>query len=473
MQRVLLINPPESGRGDYSTPPLGLLYLAAVLKKNSIAVDLVDGYIAGWDGIEKKIRQYRPTVVGITCHTYSRVKALKVAEAVKKADAKTLVVLGGAHATLMPRQLLEHYPFVDIVARGEGEITFLEICQGKELKDIQGIAYREGKVVRLNPERPLIVNLDELPFPAWELLDIRKYPAEGSGACNGIDLEKEPCFPVVFSRGCIGRCIFCADKLLWKRWRRRSAKNMVDEIGMLNKKYGAKRFNFNDDLFTADRRAAKEVAEEITRSGLKIAFEIVSRADCIDPDLLAALKKAGCFKICFGIESASPEILKKMHKEVDVVMSEKAIAMTKTMGIRTSALLIVGNLGETRQTINETIDFLNRTRPDDVGLANGLRVLPGTELYEHAKKIGFIDDDFWLTDYHWKIFTAENSKTALNIFHDALDKRKPLSPLALVDAFKYHRYYWKAFEDLIKDALKGLGLLKRKKRKGKYEIAYR
>ncbi|MBN1526066.1 MAG: cobalamin-dependent protein [Candidatus Omnitrophica bacterium] len=472
MQRVLLINPPESGRGDYSTPPLGLLYLAAVLKKNSIPVDLIDGYIAGWDGIEKKMREYRPTIVGITCHTYSRVKALKVAEAVKKADAKTLVVLGGAHATLMPRQLLEHYPFVDIVARGEGEITFLEMCQGKDLKDIQGIAYREGKEVRLNPERPLIANLDDVPFPAWELIDIGKYPPEGSGRYNGIDLAAEPCVPVVFSRGCIGRCVFCADKLLWKRWRRRSAKNMVDEIEMLNKTYGAKRFNFNDDLFTADRRAAKEVAEEITRRGLRITFEIVSRADCIDPDLLAALKKAGCFKICFGIESASPELLKKMHKEVDVGISEKAIVMTKTMGIRTSALLIVGNLGETRRTINETIDFLNRTGPDEVGLANGLRILPGTELYEHAKKIGFIDDDFWLTDYHWKIFTAENSKTALNIFHDALDKRKPLSTLALVDALKYHRYYWKAFEDLVKDTLKGLGLLKRKKRKGKYEIAY-
>jgi anaerobic magnesium-protoporphyrin IX monomethyl ester cyclase len=470
-QKVLLINPPESGRGDYSTPPLGLLYIAAVLRKNDIDATLVDGYLAGWSGIEKRIAEYRPTVVGITCHTYSRSKVLKVAGLVKKMAPNALVIAGGAHATIMHRQLLEHYPDLDIAVRGEGERTFLEICQGKPLGEIDGIAYREGGRICVTADRKLIENLDELPFPAWELVDLSKYPPDGSGVYNGIDIGREPCVPVVFSRGCIGRCVFCCDKVLWKRWRRRSAKNMADELELLTKRYGVRRVTFNDDLFTADRKAAMEVCEEIVRRGISIAFEITSRVDTLNEELLRALKKAGCFKICFGIESASPELLTRMKKEADVGAAERAIALTKSMGIRTSALLIAGNIGETRRTINETIDFINRTEPDEIGLANGLRILPGTELYEHAKHLNFINDSFWLTDYNWKIFTAENSKLRLNIFHEALRRRERLPALGIMDVIKYHRFYWKALEDLVKRFLAGLGVEKHKK-KGKYDIAY-
>ena len=470
-QKVLLINPPESGRGDYSTPPLGLLYIAAVLKKDGIGVELIDGYLAGWQGIEKRLDGYRPTIVGITCHTYSRAKALKVARLVKEKAPGALVVFGGAHATIMHRQILEHYPYVDVAVRGEGERTFLEICQARPLGQIDGIAYREGGQIRINPDRKLIANLDELPFPAWEMVDLSKYPPDGSGVYNGIDIGREPCVPVVFSRGCIGSCIFCCDKALWKRWRRRSAANMADELELLAKKYGVRRITFNDDLFTADRRAAMEVCEEIIKRGIRVVFEITSRVDTLNEDLLKALKKAGCFKICFGIESASPELLERMKKETDVEAAAHAIELTKSMGIRTSALLIAGNVGETRQTINQTIDFLNRTSPDEIGLANGLRILPGTELYEHAKHLNFINDSFWLSDYNWKIFTAENSKLKLNVFHEALKRQEKLAPVSVMDLVKYHRFYWKALEDLLKRGLNHIGIARRK-RKGKYEIAY-
>ncbi|MDP2912997.1 MAG: radical SAM protein [Candidatus Omnitrophota bacterium] len=471
-QKVLLINPPEAGRGDYSTAPLGLLYLAAVLKKNNITVDFIDGYLSGWEGIEKKVEEYMPSIAGITCHTYARQKALKAAAMVKAKAPGAIVVLGGAHATLMYRQLLEHYGVVDITVRGEGEATFLEICQGKDLEDINGIAYRDGSGIAVNSERALVANLDELPFPSWEMVDFKKYPPDGCGVYNGIDIGKEPCVPVVFSRGCIGSCVFCCDKLIWKRWRRRSPVNMADELEILNKRYGIKRFNFNDDLFTADRSAAACLCEEIIKRGLIIAFEIVSRTDCLDIDLLKLLKKAGCFKICFGIETASPELLKRMKKFIAPGLSEKAIMLTRSVGIRASALLIAGNLGETRDTINETVDFINRANPDETGLANGLRVLPGTELYEHAKEIGFINDDFWLTDYHWKIFTAENSKLSLNIFCEALRRKERLPIFRAADMLIYRRFYWKAVEDSFKSLLSRAGIAKRKKRAGKYEVAY-
>jgi anaerobic magnesium-protoporphyrin IX monomethyl ester cyclase len=247
---------------------------------------------------------------------------------------------------------------------------------------------------------------------------------------------------------------------------------MADEVELLVKKFGAKRFAFNDDLFTANRKAAAELCDEMIKRGLHITFEIVSRTDCLDPELLQKLKKAGCFKVNFGIETGSEELLKVMKKPIPIATSEKAIKMTKDAGIRTSALIIAGNVGETRNTINQTVDFLNRAQPDDVGLANGLRILPGTELYEHAKKLGFISDDFWLSEYNWKIFTHDNSKLELNIFHEALNRREKLPDIALFDIVKYRRFYWKAVEDAIKSSLQKIGLLKKKKKQNKYEVAY-
>lgn len=443
-----------------------------MLRKNGIAVDLVDGYIEGWAGVEKKIKTKGYDIFGITCYTYSRVNALRVAEMAKKAAPSSLVVIGGAHSSLMHRQVLENYPAIDVAVIGEGEETFLEICKGMPLEGILGIAYRSGGKVSVNNKRDLIANLDDIPFPAWDMIDIKKYPPDGSGIYNGIDLSIEPCVPVMFSRGCVGECTFCSDKKIWKRWRRRSAKNMADELELLHKKYGAKRLAFNDDMFTADRRATLELCGEITKRGIKIVFEVVTRADYIDREMLSALKGAGCYKACFGIETASPELLKRMKKPIDIKTSEEAIRMTREAGIRTQALLIVGSVGETKDSINKTIDFLNRAKPDDIGLANGLRILPGTDLYDHAKKVGFIDDDFWLSDFNWKIFTAENSKTRLNIFCEAVMKREPLSSSELANFFKYFKHYVKGAEYSIKSLAERTGLRKKKKRPGKYAVAY-
>lgn len=472
MKKVLLISPPEAGRGDYSTPPLNLLYLAAALRKNGIEVSVVDGYIEGWEGVDKKIDEYRPDIVGITCHTYARTKAIRIATMVKNALPDAIVVVGGAHSTIMHEQILKNYPVVDIAVIGEGEKTFLEICQGKRLSEIDGIAYRENGRVIVNKERQLIKDLDEVAFPAWDLIDISRYPSDGSGVYNEIDIGKEPCIPVVFSRGCIGSCIFCSDRFIWKIWRHRSAKNMADELELLHKKYGVKRFAFSDDMFTANKKTVLELCDEIIKRGLKIVFEIVTRTDCLDMNILKALKTAGCYKICFGIETGSPELLKRMKKPIDIKVSERAIEMTKSVGIKTQALLIVGSLGETKDTINQTIDFLKRVKPDEIGLANGLRVLPGTELYEHAKSRGFIDDSFWLTPYNWKIYTAENSRLRLNIFCDAVNRRKKLSKFEIMNVVAHRRAYTRAMEEIVKAFLIRVGLLKRKRKSGKYEVAY-
>ena len=470
-EKVLLINPPESGRGSYSSSPLGLLYCAGVLQKNNIPVKVIDGFMDGWDLLIKKAVQFDPTIVGISCPTYARSKALRVADMVKKELPGIKVILGGPHPTIMGRQLLEHYPFIDMISMGESEFLISDICNGLGLEDIPGLGFKKGQKIILNDKRPNIEALDTIPFPAWNLIDATKYFTDDRGIVEDVNLDAEPCAFLTFSRGCIGNCNFCSNKLTWKLWRHRSPENMIDEIALLNKEYGIRHFHFNDDCFSANPKAAAELCDEILKRKLKIFFDIVTRVDCINESLLRSLKKAGCYKISFGIETASAKILKIMGKPVDMGEAVKSIELTRASGIQADVFIIAGCLGETSQTVNETIDFLNNIKPSKVSVAPGLMVFPGTRLYEHAKEENFINDNFWLTDYNWKIYTAQNSRLKLNIFAEALRKQKKLSRHFALNALKYHRFVTKELEYRLKELLAGLGLRKKEKRY-KYKVAY-
>lgn len=436
-KKVLLINPPETEQGGFSGPPLGLLYLAGTLLKGGVETELIDGCLEGWRKIEEKIKNYKPDIVGIPCLTPERKKALKTAEMAKKAGKNILVVMGGVHPTIMYQQLLDNYPFVDICVLGEGEKTFLEIVQGKNLPEIQGIAFKKDKEIVLTPPREYVENLDEIPFPAWHLIDLQRYPARGSGIFNGVDLSKEARISVIFSRGCVGRCNFCSTWWIWKGWRCRSAKNMADELEVLNKKFKISHFCFSDDTLTVDKSKILDLCNEIIKRGLKIAFHVTTRVDCVDEELLKKLKEAGCYNIAYGIETASGNLLEKMGKGIGLDISRKAILMTKKANIKITALLIAGNEGENIDTINQTVNFLKDMQPDEVGTVGGLWILPGTKLYFQCKKIGFINDDFWLSNKPYKIYTVENNKLTLNIFKYACQTRKILSRHKLVNFLNF------------------------------------
>jgi len=470
MKRILLVNPPESGMGEHSSAPLGLLYIAGVLQKHDIPVKIVDGFLEGWKGIEDTVKDYRPDIIGITCHTYARTRALRIAKSAKKILPEVTVVVGGAHPTVMAKQLLENYPFIDIAAIGEADRVLREVCEKKDYSRIPGIAYRENGRVVINSRSDVIADLDSLPLPAWDLLDLRRYPPDGQGVYRGIDLAKEPRISVIFSRGCVGDCNFCSNRLMWKRWRHRSPKNMLGELELLNKTFGIKHFHFNDDCFSVNKKATVELCRAIVDRRLNIAFDIVTRTDCVDAEILQALKDAGCYRICFGVETASPRLLKIMGKPINVKEQEEAIKLTNTFGIKTLVLLIAGCVGETQETINETVDFINRVQPSAVGIANGLMIFPGTRIYEIAKKNGVIGDDFWLTDYAWKMYTFENSPLWLDIFSRALETRRRLSRFRLVNLIRNHRFVSRQVGRRIRDFLIRCGLAKQKTAGNKYKV---
>lgn len=433
MRKILLINPPETEQTGFISPPLGLASLAGTLQAAGFGVRIVDGCRTGWAGVKAELETCRPDLVGITCLTPGRKKALACARLAREILGQCTVVLGGAHPTLMYRQLLENYPEVDLVVVGEGELALLEIARGEPPEKIAGVASRgPGGAVVFTERRP-VEDLDSLPLPAWQLLgpELLKYPPNSPiPSHNGIDLAAVPRVSVVFSRGCTGRCEFCSTWRVWKGWRGRSPGRMADELELLYKDFGIRHFCFADDAMTVDRGAAIGLCDEIIRRGLKIAFYATTRADCVDPELLARLKAAGCYEVSFGIESASPELLRRMNKKADVETALAAIKMTRAAGLRACALLIAGNAGETAATIDETVDFLRRAEPDGIGTAGGLWVLPGTALCERLKRKGVLDDGFWLGDEPYLLYTMEHPPRRLRLFAHAIKTRKKISEMS-------------------------------------------
>ena len=418
MKRILLINPPGTEQGGYSNPPLGLLYLAGTLLKGGFEVRVVDGCVTGADSLARALAEFRPDIVGVTCLTPERKKALSVARQVKEFDAAMVTVLGGAHPTIMHDQVMRNYPFVDFAVIGEGESALLEIAMGKAPEEIAGIVYRRGGEILKTAARAHEKNLDNIPFPAWGLVDLEKYPARGTGVVNGVDLAKEPRVSVIFSRGCSGHCDFCSTWWIWRGWRRRSAVNMADELELLYRDFGIRHFCFADDSMTVDRKGVIALCDEIISRRMKIAFHSTTRTDCVDAEMLARMRAAGCYNIAFGIETASSELLARMGKGNTVAASERAIALCRQAGIKVTALIIAGSVGETWKTIGETAAFLRRTRPDEVGSVGGLWILPGTKLYRDCVGRGLINNDFWLGDEPYLVYTAEHSPEELRRMKD-------------------------------------------------------
>ena len=408
--KVMLINPPDSAQDDFSNPPLGLLSLASYVR-DICDVCVVDGYINGWSGIVNAIEEYDPDLIGVTCLTPGRHEALRVMRIAKMHNPKTITVLGGVHPTLMWWQLLHEYRDLDYIVMGEGEQTLREIILGDPIKNIDGLAFRCGNHIYKNHVRRYTNNLDDYSMPAWDLIDLSKYPARG--------VDGMPRIGVAFGRGCVGHCNFCSTWKIWRGYRHRTPENMADELEYLYNN-GYTSFSFTDDCFTVDRQAIIELCGEIQRRKLSIMFIASTRTDKVDPELLSCLKNAGCYEISYGIETASPGLLEDMGKDNCIENNRKAIQDTKQAGIRAVALMITGNMGETDQTINDTLQFLRESKPDGVGCVGGLWVLPGTKVYDVCKQRGLITDDYWLGSEPYMLYTAEASKEKICEWRDQI-----------------------------------------------------
>lgn len=381
------MNPPYP-EGSHQHPPftpLGLGYLAAVLEKNNFKVDVIDCQALGisYNEFKQKLSKRQPTIVGITSTTLTYKSALIIAKITKEVHQNCLTIIGGCHVSFWDENALNECPSLDIVVRKEGENTMLELVKrieaNKSYHDVIGTTCRKnGKIIK-NPDRPYIENLDSLPFPAhhlWPLKHLRKYG-------NVI-------FPLMTSRGCVYWCEFCsAVRMFGRAYRMRSPKNVVDEMEFLHKKYGTDTFTFYDDAFTVDQSRVEEICQEIHNRNLKVTWDCGTRVDMVTKDLLQKMKDAGCIAVWFGVEAGSQRVIDSMGKGFTATKTMKAFKIAKEVGLMTIASVVFGFPGETKESAMETIKFIEKINPDDVGYYIATPY-PGTPMAEHVKKMGWL-----------------------------------------------------------------------------------
>jgi radical SAM superfamily enzyme YgiQ (UPF0313 family) len=383
--KVALVNPPTMKGVFHHHPylPIGLAYLAAVLEAEGNEVTVFDCLASEieQEKLKEKLSSLNPNVIGISSMTPMVPSTMLAAKGAKEACPQATVVLGGPHATFMDKEILTQEPEVDVIVRGEGEQTLLELTQKitsrQELETVEGITFRKDGQIVQNPTRPYIQNLDELPFPAYKNFPLEKYRLFG-----------KLFFPVITSRGCPFQCSFCtSSRILGKQYRARSPKNIGDELELLKNNYSADSFTFYDDTLTLDKKRIFEICDQIKNRKINIPWDCQTRVDQVTEEVLAYMKETNCQQVFFGAESGCQEILNAVNKRTTVELNEKAIKMAKKAGLFVAISIIIGYPGETAQMRKETLDFIRRAEPDDVYLCIATPY-PGTELRQLVEKMG-------------------------------------------------------------------------------------
>jgi anaerobic magnesium-protoporphyrin IX monomethyl ester cyclase len=404
---VLLIHPSSYFKkrilNEITMPdmPLGLAYIAAILELANYNVKIVDlNVIKTKDDLKSAVTGMHFDIAGFTSTTSNILNCYRTIRVIKKLLPSVITVLGGWHASGIPVQTLQECADLDIVVKGEGEETMKELVgaieQHKDLATIQGVVYRNpsGQIIE-NPDRPLIPNLDDLPFPARHLLPMDDYKKRGFNT-SGVYFKTDRYISgIVTSRGCTGQCIFCADHTIYKhRCRMRSPENVVAEIKHAMEEFKVSIFFFQDAHFTQSPTRAKKICELIIKENLQILWACSARVDTVNKELLQLMKQAGCARIGYGIETGSPKMLKIMNKHVKFKQMRDAIKWTKEAGMISFIYLVYGVPGENATDIHMTRQLLMELKPDFVNQTIAIPY-PGTKLREIAIEQGLIKNDDW------------------------------------------------------------------------------
>jgi anaerobic magnesium-protoporphyrin IX monomethyl ester cyclase len=380
-------------------PPLGMLYIARILAQEGIEVSILDQAIknASIEQTIKWVKKENPDIVGFSVCGSSAREAFKVAEAVKTEMPQVTVTLGNYHATFNAERILKKYPSIDVIVRGEGEFTSLDLVKCLEkrrpLKEVEGITFRnKGKIVS-TPDRPLIKNIDELPFPERRLMN-----AEYTSLIHGVRAATKRFTTVVSSRGCPFQCIFCGCRKFARGvWRPRSVENIMKELEYL-KSEGYQQFLFVDDNFTLNTKRVVNLCRAMRKEQMDMEWFCDSRVDHISYDLFKEMVKAGCRILYFGIESGNQRILDYYRKGITPDQSRIAVNKARKAGVDVIVgSFIVGAPDETRKEVETTLCFAHEL-DIDVPQLNVLGAFTGTDLWREVVSKGWVDEEtMWET----------------------------------------------------------------------------
>ena len=411
-----------------SMPPLGILYIAAVLEKEGIEVQVVPADILdlGWRDIRDRVLEYKPDIIGVTTTTENRFQGFKLIRLAKKALPSALTVLGGPHASLAAEDCLLHIPELDLVVRGEGELTMLDICRALErtmdlssLAHIAGISLRaDGQTVTNRPRSP-ITNLDGLPYPAFHLIPFEKYNFKIEVPGRG----ELPAVNIMTSRGCPFNCNFCATPVNWGRVvRRRSPLNVIQEIEYHIEKHGSRVIFFYDDTFNISIQRVEEICDLMIERKLPVFWRAEVRMDLMSKALLAKMKLAGLFHISFGVEAGSERVRDKIiDKKVRIMDYHNLVGWCLELGVIPNAFFIISHPTETWEEAQETIRLIEEHKDRVEASIAILHIYPGTPLERTAKENGILPPDFsWARKHSRGIITLPTAQGDVPLFLDKL-----------------------------------------------------
>ncbi len=396
--KFLLIFPPKCFSTKEPLPPLGLLYVAASLRDEGAEVVVIDSALEKYNykDIRRIIEKSNPDIVGTTSFTEFRFESFRLLSLAKEVSEKIITIIGGPHVSLTPDDTMNNQKDIDILVRGEAEITIKEIFKAlknkQPLSAIEGISYRHGGSVIHNDPRPMIEDIDSISFPARELLPMERYKFRLKVPGKGM-LET---YHIMTSRGCPFACSFCAtSRLAGRKWRARSPENILKEVKLLIEKYKAEAIWFYDDTFNMNKDRLIRLCELIEKNRLHFNFTCSLRLDLADRELLTRLKEAGCFSVFYGIESISDKIISAgLGKKLNFDMLEKNSRILDELGIIKMPSYIIGFPEETYDEAKATIDFMKKHggRP----ALSFMRIYPGTEIEKVAKDLKILP-----ADYRW------------------------------------------------------------------------
>lgn len=399
--KILLVNPGQKlalkannpviiDKERGKNPPLGILYLAATIRQAARhQVDVVDLNLGDVqiEDFETLVRQGGYQVLGVSVNTFTLFDGLKVIDSFRGVCPGGKVIAGGPHVAVYPRETVALG--VDVAVKREGEIIINEILdrigEPQALHEVEGICFRLGDDIVDTGEGIVIEDLDSLPLPDRALLPYEKYYS-----LLGQDVYSTT---IITSRGCPFPCAFCNRPALGRRFRYHGSDYIIDEI-LHCVQLGIREFLFYDDTFTVNRRRVMEVCDKIREHDLHVHWDIRTRVDTVDEEMLRALKGAGCCAIHYGVESGSAEILRRLNKGITVDRVKEVFRMTKTVGMDTLAYFMVGNPGETEAHIEESVKLISQIEPDYLHLTIFVP-FPATALYREALEKGIIEQDVY------------------------------------------------------------------------------
>lgn len=403
---ILLFRPPDQLQDSAllsHTRPMNLAYLAAVLRRTGFEVVIIDYETTPYSEqhLLNALDTMRPLVTGITGTTPTIISAARLAGSIKKMSPTTITVIGGSHASALPEQTLKEFASFDYLVFGEGETTFLELClrirDGGKDSDIQGLAYRNDGTVAVNIHRGLIDNLDTIPFPARDLID---YTTQAGHSSRGFS-NKLHSTELFTSRGCPVGCSFCAIQATFgKTVRFRDPAFIEDEVSRMVREHGFNHVVIADDTFTLQPDRAVKISEILEKSSSITSWNCDTRVNAVSLELLKTMKRCGCEKVAFGVESGSQRILDLIGKGITVEQIRKAVTWAKQADIQhIEGNFIIGcDPSETLQDLYETLKLISTLPWTFVSVAV-IVPYPGTPVREKMLSAGYIDNNVSWDDY--------------------------------------------------------------------------